>query len=138
MLASTHAHRQEDGDSRFPRPGAAEGAASSYVEETPVWKTSYRLVLGEKESPLLQGWAIVENPTEEDWNDVRLTLVSGRPISFTMDLYQPLYIPRPVEMLELYSSLRRTVLRPGHGGRSSRVSRARVKAKAKGRLSLGC
>jgi len=24
---------------------------------------------------------------------VNLTLVSGRPISFTMDLYQPLYIP---------------------------------------------
>ena len=35
-----------------------------------------------------------------------LTLVSGRPISFTMDLYQPLYIPRPEEQLELYASLR--------------------------------
>ena len=56
--------------------------------------------------PLLQGWAIVENTSEEDWSGVNLTLVSGRPISFTMDLYEPLYIPRPQVQLELYSSLR--------------------------------
>ena len=66
-----------------------------YIEETPIWKTSYRLVLSDEKKPFLQGWAIVENPSEEDWNDVRLSLVSGRPISFTMDLYQPTYIPRP-------------------------------------------
>ena len=58
-----------------------------YVEEAPVWKTSYRLVLADEKPAFLQGWAIVENPTEEDWKDVRLTLVSGRPISFVMDLY---------------------------------------------------
>ena len=52
-------------------------------------------MLDEKEKPFLQGWAIVENTTEEDWNDVGLTLVSGRPISFVMDLYQPLYVQRP-------------------------------------------
>ena len=66
-----------------------------YVEETPIWKTSYRLVLSDDKKPFLQGWAIIENPSEEDWTDVRLSLVSGRPISFTMDLYQPTYIPRP-------------------------------------------
>ena len=76
-----------------------------YVVETPVWKTSYRLVIGE-EKPLLQGWAIVENTTEEDWNEVALTLMSGRPISFVMDLYQPLYVERPEVKPELYSSLR--------------------------------
>ena len=75
-----------------------------YIQESPVWKTSYRLVLGKKE-PFLQGWAIVENTTESDWENVRLTLVSGRPISFVMDLYQPLYIPRPQVQLELYGSL---------------------------------
>ena len=77
-----------------------------YIQETPVWKTTYRLVLRDKEKPFLQGWAIVENTSEEDWNNVNLTLVSGRPISFTMDLYQPLYVPRPVEQLNLYASLR--------------------------------
>src|SRR5207247_2486377 len=65
-----------------------------YVVENPIWKTSYRLVLPSKgdEKPYLQGWAVVENPTDEDWNTVRMALVSGRPISFQMDLYQPLYI----------------------------------------------
>lgn len=76
-----------------------------YIQETPVWKTSYRLVLGE-DQPLLQGWAIVENTTEEDWKDVELSLVSGRPISFVMNLYQPLYVPRPTVEPELFASLR--------------------------------
>ena len=78
----------------------------AYIQETPVWKTSYRLVLSDKEAPFLQGWAIVENTTEGDWNNVSLTLVSGRPISYRMDLYEPLYVQRPLEQLNLYSSLR--------------------------------
>lgn len=77
-----------------------------YIQEAPVWKTSYRLVLDEDAKPYLQGWAIVENTTEDDWTNVNLTLVSGRPISFVMDLYDPLYVPRPVVELELYASLR--------------------------------
>jgi len=76
-----------------------------YLLEAPLWKTSYRLVLGEGEEHFLQGWAIVENTTDEDWRDVSLSLVSGRPISFIMDLYQPLYVPRPKVEMELYSSL---------------------------------
>ncbi len=54
----------------------------------------------------MQGWAIVENTTDSDWDNVRLSLVSGRPISFTMDLYQPLYTSRPVVQPELYASVR--------------------------------
>jgi hypothetical protein len=76
-----------------------------YIQESPVWKTTYRLVLSD-EKPLLQGWAIVENTSEEDWNNVNLSLVSGRPISFVMDLYEPLYVPRPEVQLDLYASLR--------------------------------
>jgi hypothetical protein len=93
-----------------------------YVVETPIWKTSYRLVLpgqgaaGEKkegqpeqaaaDKPKLVGWAIVENQTDNDWNNVQLSLVSGRPISFIQNLYSPLYVPRPVVQPELYASLR--------------------------------
>jgi len=77
-----------------------------YIQETPIWKTSYRLVLDDEAKPLLQGWALVENTTEEDWKQVSLTLVSGRPISFVMNLYQPLYVPRPVVEPELFASLR--------------------------------
>jgi hypothetical protein len=77
-----------------------------YVIEAPIWKTSYRLVLDKKDNPYLQGWAIVENPTDEDWNDVEMALISGRPISFKMDLYDPLYIARPLVEPELFASLR--------------------------------
>src|SRR5690606_12758223 len=76
------------------------------VQNAPVWKTSYRLVLDDEKQPFLQGWAIVENTTEQDWTDVNLTLVSGRPISFAMDLYRPLYVDRPVVVPEVFASLR--------------------------------
>ncbi|MDY3561201.1 DUF4139 domain-containing protein [Gemmata sp. JC673] len=79
-----------------------------YVTEAPIWKTSYRLLLdaGHKEKPYLQGWAMVENPTDEDWAGVKMALVSGRPISFKMDLYNPLYVNRPTVEPELFASLR--------------------------------
>src|SRR5215207_10026653 len=80
-----------------------------YVVENPIWKTSYRLVLGNEEGarkPYLQGWAVVENPTDEDWHSVTMALVSGRPISFKMDLYNPLYVSRPTVEPELFASLR--------------------------------
>lgn len=76
-----------------------------YIQETPIWKTSYRLVLNDEGKPLLQGWAIVENVSEQDWKNVDLTFVSGRPISFVMDLYQPLFVGRPVVVPELFASL---------------------------------
>lgn len=76
----------------------------AYILETPVWKTSYRMVLSEK--PLLQGWAIVDNTTDSDWNSINLSLVAGRPISFIQDLYTPLYLPRPVVQPQLYAGLR--------------------------------
>jgi len=69
---------------------------AAYLLETPVWKTSYRLVINDKAPHFLQGWAIVENVTDDDWKNVRLDLVSGMPVSFAMDLYQPLYNRRPV------------------------------------------
>jgi len=89
-------------------------AVIGYVVETPVWKTSYRLVLGDKDSAKLQGWAIVENQTDNDWNDVQLSLVSGRPISFIEDLYQPLYVNRPVVQPPLFSSLTPRVYEEGN------------------------
>ncbi len=91
-----------------------------YMLETPIWKTSYRLVLSDDKKPYLQGWAIVENTTDQDWENVRMSLVSGRPISFSMDLYEPLYVPRPVERLAMYESLRA----PTYEGASEQAARA--------------
>ena len=97
-----------------------------YVVETPIWKTSYRLVLaprgpGPATRPAaadgqLQGWALVDNQTDNDWTDVQLKLVSGRPISFVEDLYQPLYVPRPTVEPELFASLRPQTYAGGTGG----------------------
>lgn len=71
----------------------------AYVGEMPVWKTSYRLVLPSAEKPkdpsLLFGWAIVENSTDDDWSDVRLSLVASQPVSFEMNLSQAMHIERP-------------------------------------------
>jgi hypothetical protein len=63
-------------------------AAISYVVATPVWKTSYRLVLPKDGGKArLQGWAVLENLSGGDWNDINLLLVSGNPAA----LHQPLY-----------------------------------------------
>ena len=94
-----------------------------YVVESPVWKTSYRLVLSDKQSQL-QGWAIIENQTESDWDDVSLSLVSGRPISFTMDLYEPLYATRPNIVPELFAGLRPQVYEEGITANADSVSMA--------------
>jgi hypothetical protein len=77
-----------------------------YVVERPIWKTSYRLLFEPGGKLFLQGWALVENTGDDDWNNVRLVLVSGRPISFQMNLYDPLYVPRPTVEPELFASLR--------------------------------
>lgn len=77
-----------------------------YISESPLWKISYRLLITDTatEKPYIQGWALVENTTDEDWVNVRLSLVSGRPISFIQDLYQPLYLPRPVVPPDIVAS----------------------------------
>jgi hypothetical protein len=105
VLATGHDTERKTVGLTFEGQGARQ-VRVAYLIETPVWKTSYRLVLDEEGPPLLQGWAIVENTTDQDWNAVRLSLVSGRPISFTMNLYQPLYATRPVVEPESYASLR--------------------------------
>ncbi|MEK6764224.1 MAG: DUF4139 domain-containing protein [Nitrospirota bacterium] len=104
-LATNHDAQKKTVSITFDGTGNRQ-ARIAYLTETPVWKTSYRLVLDEDKAPYLQGWAIVENQTPQDWNNVKLSLVSGRPISFTMDLYQPLYNPRPVVQPELYANLK--------------------------------
>jgi hypothetical protein len=78
-----------------------------YTHSAPVWKVSYRLVLPESpgDEPFLQGWAIVENDTDADWRDVRLSLASGRPVSFVMDLQTPLNLQRPVVAVPVLAGL---------------------------------
>ncbi|MBI3844735.1 MAG: hypothetical protein HY292_08875 [Planctomycetes bacterium] len=97
ILSSTHKR-----DEKIVRIQAdADGDLfAAYTVEVPVWKASYRVVLDEKKQPLLQGWAIVDNTEEEDWNNVQLSLVSGLPVSFVMNLYDPRYKRRPAIEIE--------------------------------------
>lgn len=79
----------------------SEGAGArelivSYTIAAPIWKTTYRVVLDEAGKPFFQGWAIVDNVSEEDWSGVRLSLVSGSPVSFIQNLQKPLYRYRPI------------------------------------------
>lgn len=67
---------------------------ASYTLPAPVWKSSYRLIFRAQGEPTLEGWAIVDNTTGEDWSNVRLAVVSGRPVSFISNLYQPKFVAR--------------------------------------------
>ncbi len=65
----------------------------AYLQQFPLWKTSYRVDLGAKDGRI-QGWAQIDNPTGEAWDDVTVSLLSGAPVSFQMNLYDPLYVNR--------------------------------------------
>jgi hypothetical protein len=78
--------------------GGARELRVEYICPTAVWKSSYRLALGDAMSTL-EGWAIVDNTTDDDWKDVKLSVVSGRPISFISQLDTPRYGNRQVAEL---------------------------------------
>lgn len=77
-----------------------------YVAETPVWRPSYRLVMGgqggdggaagRSKQAQLQAWGIVQNLSGEDWKSVRLSLVAGAPLAFQATLDQASIPPRPI------------------------------------------
>ncbi len=90
-----------------------EGSAThnlrvSYIVEMPLWKPAYRIVVGDDGEPLLQGWAVVDNVSGEDWNNVQLSLVAGTPMSFVYDLHSPQFMKR----VDLTPRQRRTAMAP--------------------------
>lgn len=80
----------------------------AYIVEAPVWKAAYRLTLAaDPAAPrsALQGWAVIENMSGQDWKDVELTLVSGRPVAFRQALYNAYYVTRPEVPVEVAGRL---------------------------------
>lgn len=67
-------------------PGASRRLRLSYVTEAPSWKPSYRVVVGKTGKVELQGWAIVDNTSGEDWRDVKLGVGASSAMSFRYDL----------------------------------------------------
>ncbi len=104
---------------------------ANYIMPMPAWKSSYRLLLDDKGgSGTLEGWAIVDNTTGEDWTNVKIALVSGKPISFVSQLYAPKYIERKGAELAEDAALAPTVY-------SGAVSEMAVKAAPANRLAVG-
>ena len=81
----------------------------SYVVAAPVWKAAYRIVPAEGGKSRVQGWAVLENGSGDDWSDVQLTLSSANPVALRqrlVDMYWrerrevPLLLPGgPVDLL---------------------------------------
>lgn len=88
----------------------------SYTIAAPIWKTTYRVVIDRTGKPFFQGWAIVDNISEEDWNGVQLSLVSGTPISFIQPIQNPVYRYRPIIPLSEDLNLKPQTYEPGEGG----------------------
>ena len=87
----------------------------SYTIAAPIWKTTYRVVLDSEGRPFFQGWAIVDNVSEEDWEGVRLSLVSGTPVSFIQPIQKPFYRYRPIVPMPADLKLNPQVYDPAEG-----------------------
>lgn len=74
------------GLSKGGAPNASRRLRLSYVTEAPSWKPSYRVVVGKTGKVELQGWAIVDNTSGEDWRDVKLGVGASSAMSFRYDL----------------------------------------------------
>ena len=75
--------------------GAPAGPVGlGYLAEMPLWKASWRLVAGQGDG-LLQGWAILENASGQDWRDVAVTLIGGSPRALRQALFASHYVQRP-------------------------------------------
>lgn len=91
----------------------------SYTIAAPIWKTTYRVVLDGKGKPFFQGWAIVDNISEEDWNGIQLSLVSGTPVSFIQQIQNPVYRYRPIVPLQQDLNMKPQTYEPGEIGATS-------------------
>ncbi len=88
----------------------------SYTISAPIWKTTYRVLLDTSGKPFFQGWAIVDNVSEEDWTGIELSLVSGTPVSFIQPIQNPVYRYRPVVPLPDDLNLKPQTYEPGEEG----------------------
>jgi hypothetical protein len=116
-LAAVTAARSTDRRSVYidSTDAKSRDVTASYTIPTPIWKSSYRLILSSAE-PMLEGWAIVDNTTGEDWINVRMSLVSGKPISFISQLYPPRYVQRQTADLPELAALAPVVYSGAIGG----------------------
>ena len=73
--------------------GSTGKLAAGYIRQAPIWRMSYKLRVNDT-GVQLEAWGLVHNDTDEAWDDVGLTLVSGLPESFVMSVASPRYAER--------------------------------------------
>jgi hypothetical protein len=98
----------------------------TYTIAAPIWKTTYRVLLDATGKPFFQGWAIVDNVSEEDWNGIELSLVSGTPVSFIQPIQNPVYRYRPVVPLKDDLNLKPQTYESGEGGGGAGLLSGRI------------
>ncbi len=102
LQAALEAWERKESDPRELRTvsleldGEKHDLTVGYLAETPLWRPSYRLVVGDDGEASLQVWGIVQNQSGEDWDDIELSLVAGAPIAFESTLGQPVIPERPL------------------------------------------
>ncbi|MFW9994334.1 MAG: hypothetical protein ACFFD4_19985 [Candidatus Odinarchaeota archaeon] len=101
-----------------------------YATVLPIWKTTYRIVIPQEEpgdsSINIQSWSIVENSTKEHWDDILLTLISGKPISFIYDLNRSDFILRTDATPKTYDAVSPVTAPPALRKPSDKVGTARA------------
>lgn len=76
--------------------GSGRSLTVTYAVPTPAWRAVYRVVLPDDgDRALLQAWAVVYNASGEDWENVQLTLATGAPFTYAIDLRTPRFVARP-------------------------------------------
>lgn len=100
--------------------GAERTVRVAYVVAAPLWKATYRLTLPEigpepgagGKTGNLQGWAVLENLSGDDWTGVELSVASGNPVTFRQALYSAYFVNRPEVPVEV---LGRVLPKPDEG-----------------------
>ena len=89
----------EDGDGARLRIGlSGEGSSDlsiAYVAEASGWRPTYRVIDTGDGNVRLQGLAVVDNPSGEDWNGVRLALSTEVPLAFRYEVGTARVAQRP-------------------------------------------
>lgn len=77
-----------------------------YVVAAPLWKATYRLVLPDSTNTAqLEGFALLENRSGQDWQNVDLTVASGNPVTFRQAIYDTYFIRRPEVPVEVFGRI---------------------------------
>ncbi len=77
-----------------------------YVVAAPLWKATYRLVLPNNGNKArMEGFALLENMSGQDWVGVDLTVASGNPVTFRQTLYEAYFVSRPEVPVEVFGRI---------------------------------